>query len=112
MGGYRLNRSLVLESAVRMPDGAGGYSETWVALGALWAAVQARSGRVRDGGAAPVSAVNWRIVVRAAPPGSSMRPAPGQRFRDGARVFAIRAVSERDGDGRYLLCLCDEEVAP
>ena len=39
-----------------------------------------------------------------------MRPVPGQRLRDGARIFAIRAVAERDGDGRYLTCFTQEEV--
>ena len=90
----RLNRALVLERPARVPDGAGGFSEAWEALGSLWAEVTA-----------------YRVVVRAAPEGSSMRPAAGQRFRDGARVYAIRAVAERDPGGRFLICFCDEEVA-
>ena len=43
-----LNRALVLETADQLPDGAGGYSQTWRALGTLWAAVEPRSGRERE----------------------------------------------------------------
>jgi head-tail adaptor len=35
-----LNRRLVLEAASRLPDGAGGYAETWVVLGELWADIR------------------------------------------------------------------------
>ncbi|MEY8838088.1 head-tail adaptor protein, partial [Cribrihabitans sp. XS_ASV171] len=71
----------------------------------------ARTGREREAGGVPVSRTGYRIVVRGAPVGSSMRPAPDQRFRDGARVWRIRAVAERDGRGAYLTCYADEEVA-
>ncbi|MFC6687789.1 head-tail adaptor protein [Jhaorihella thermophila] len=107
----RLNRALVLERPVRAPDGAGGFSEAWEALGTVWAEVTARTGRERGEAGMPVSTVVYRIVLRAAPVGASMRPEAGQRFRDGARIFAIRAVAERDPDGRFLICFCDEEVA-
>jgi head-tail adaptor len=39
-----LSRRLVLEAPDRVPDGAGGFSETWVALGHVWAEI-ARAGR-------------------------------------------------------------------
>ncbi|MFT7254059.1 MAG: head-tail adaptor, partial [Paracoccaceae bacterium] len=32
-----LSRRLTLEAAVRLPDGAGGFSETWEPLGHIWA---------------------------------------------------------------------------
>ena len=41
----RLNRRLTLESPGRVPDGAGGYEQTWTALGVVWAQLKARSGR-------------------------------------------------------------------
>lgn len=107
----RLNRQLVLEGAVRSPDGAGGYSESWVALGALWAEVGARNGRERVEAEAAVSAVSYRIVVRAAPVGAVSRPRPEQRFREGARLFVIQAVAEQDADGQFLTCFAEEEVA-
>lgn len=110
-GPVRLNRRLVLEAAQRVPDGAGGFAETWVELGTLWADIRARSGRERAGEAVALSATGYRILVRAAPHGAPSRPVPGQRLRQGARVFAISAVAEADADGRYLSCFAEEEVA-
>ncbi|SMO36093.1 phage head closure protein [Ruegeria faecimaris] len=107
----RLNRKLLLESSVRTADGAGGYLETWVALGSVWAEVTARSGSERNVAGLPVSRVGYRIVVRGAPEGSTMRPSPDQRFAEGTRRFVIRAVAERDLRGQYLICFADEEVA-
>lgn len=111
MTGVHLNRKLVLEAPTRVGDGAGGYSETWTALGELWADVRARSGRERAEAGAAVSVVGLKITVRAAPVGSDMRPAPDQRFREGGRAFVIRAVAETDRSGRFLTCFADEEVA-
>ncbi len=106
-----LSRRLVLESPETVPDGAGGISKSWVELGMLWAQVTSRSGRERGQAGLPVSQVSYKIVVRGAPHGSEARPRPDQRFREGARVFAIRAVAEYDGAGRYLVCFADEEMA-
>lgn len=105
-----LNRRLVLEAPERVPDGAGGFVESWGALGELWAEVRARTGREKAGEAVPVSTVGYRIIVRGAPVGHSARPQPEQRFRDGGRVYLIRAVAEEDAAGFYLTCFADEEV--
>ncbi len=106
-----LNRLLVLEAPEKLADGSGGFTETWAALGNHWAEVSARSGAERSIAGVPVSRVSYRIVVRGAPQGSSMRPAPDQRFREGERLFVIRAVADRDPRGHYLTCFADEEVA-
>ena len=111
MGPVRLNRQLMLEAPERVADGAGGWSESWAALGMLWADVSARTGRDARGETAGLSVAPYRIIVRAAPVGAVSRPVPGQRFRDGTRVFAIRAVAEADKGGRYLTCFAEEEVA-
>lgn len=106
----RLNRQLALETPERVPDGAGGYIETWSAVGDLWAEVSARTGRERSKAGVPVSSVSHRITVRSAPYGAAARPKPNQRFREGTRLFVIQAVTERDSDGRFLTCFADEEV--
>lgn len=107
----RLNRRLTLEEAQRLPDGGGGFRLTWVALGELWAAIAAGSGRERAGEDVMLSAVVHRITVRGAPVGAPSRPRPDQRFRDGGRIFRILAVSEADPAGAYLLCHAIEEEA-
>lgn len=107
----QLNRQLVLEAPERLADGAGGFTDSWVPLGIVWAEVSARTGREKQGEAVPVSNVGYRITVRGAPVGDSNRPLPEQRFRDGTRVYRILAVTEHDPEGRYLTCFADEEVA-
>ncbi len=106
-----LTRKLVLEAPNQIPDGAGGFEESWIALGTVWGEVKSGSGREVAGEAGPVSANTYRITVRAAPYGTSRRPTAEQRFREGARVFKIQAVSERDPHGLYLTCVTKEEVA-
>lgn len=111
-GAVQLTRPLVLEAREQVPDGAGGQTESWVALGTLWAEVRARTGRVTSGEDTSLSRTAVRVTVRAAPPGAPSRPVPGQRFRSGARRLWIEAVAERDPEARYLTCFCKEELVP
>ena len=105
-----LNRALVLEGVERVPDGAGGFTEVWTALGTLWAEVLPGSGSDTLGEERMLSAVPYRVTVRGAPVGAAARPKAGQRFREGTRLFLIQAVTERDPQGRYLTCFAREEV--
>lgn len=105
-----LNRPLVLEERVRTPDGAGGYTESWVPLGTLWAELKAGTGRETGENFSTRSRAPYRITVRAAPEGAPSRPKPDQRFVDGTRIFGIRAVVEAGIDGRFLTCNALEEV--
>ncbi len=111
MKAVHLSQKLGLESRVATPDGAGGMQSGWESLGTLWADVRGGSGRIVGGAAQAVSETAYRMVVRAAPMGSPSRPAAGQRFRAGARVWQIEAVREYDPAARYLICFAKEEVA-
>lgn len=104
-----LRRKLTLEARERVPDGAGGFQESWAAVGTLWAEVKAGTGRETGETPLTLSRVPYRITVRAAPPGAPSRPTPDQRFREGGRVFRILAVSDADAGGRYLTCFTREE---
>lgn len=106
----QLNRRLTLETPSAIDDGAGGYEPIWTVLGVHWAAVKSRTGRERTGLSAPISRTPVTITVRAAPVGDLARPRPEQRFRDGQRLFTIRAVRDVDAQGLYLACDADEEV--
>ncbi|MEI4486596.1 head-tail adaptor protein [Frigidibacter sp. MR17.14] len=105
-----LNRPLTLEEAVRSNDNSGGQRLAWVALGTLWAEVVSERGSERAGEFVTLSTTGYRITVRGAPPGAPSRPRADQRFREGARIFRILAVTEADGLGRYLTCFAREEV--
>ncbi|MEM5468562.1 head-tail adaptor protein [Celeribacter marinus] len=97
-----LNSRLTLQQVQRVADGAGGYHDTWGALGVVWAAIDARS----QGVPALV-----RITVRAASVGHAHRPKPDQRFVDGTRSYVIVSVTESDSHGHYLTCQAREEVS-
>lgn len=105
-----LNRKLVLEAPARVADGTGGYTESWNALGDLWAEVAPRRGRVGRSGDLALAEVPTDVTVRGAPVGSLSRPAPGQRFREGDRLWRVLAVAEADPRGRYLRCTTVEEA--
>ncbi len=105
----KMRRWLVLEAAADVPDGSGGYVRTWALQGRHWAEVTPGTGRDTDGEEVVQATVPLRITVRGSAVGSASRPVPGQRFRDGSRVFAILTVTERDPDGRYLVCAAREE---
>lgn len=107
----QLNRKLVLEEPVRVADGAGGYEITWAELGTLWADIRPGTGREREVHSLPRSTVPLVVTLRAAPVGSEARPKAGQRFREGARVFSINAVTETSGSRQYLQARVTEEVA-
>ncbi len=103
-----LNRQMVLETRALTPDGGGGQVEGWQAVGQLWAAIERPAARLVREGAAEVSAVRVRIIVRAAPAGRARRPVPGQRLRMGDRAFTIIGVSEYDRGAHYLQLWAEE----
>lgn len=102
-----LNRKLALEAPQRMPDGAGGYAEVWGVLGVVWGEVLP----IGAGREVETSEQRLRITVRAAPQGAPSRPSVAMRFRDGARIYRIEAVTEAEAAGTYLICFAKEEVA-
>ncbi|MFN3642332.1 MAG: head-tail adaptor protein [Gemmobacter sp.] len=101
---------LVLETLVKVPDGAGGFAAVWQPRGTLWAEMAAGAGGEAFRGEVTEGRVPWRIRVRAAPEGVPSRPRPDERLRLGTRVFVILSVGEAPG-GRYLTLFAREEVA-
>lgn len=106
----RLTRALVLEARERQADGMGGFAESWVPRGTLWAEVAPGTGRVAGGEFHATATTPYRLTVRAAPVQHPQRPQPGQRLREGDRMFRILAVSEADARGLYLTISAVEEV--
>ncbi|MBR9764659.1 MAG: head-tail adaptor protein [Rhodobacteraceae bacterium] len=106
----RLNRELILERPMRVADGAGGFESSWHALGILWAEVSPGRAGLHDRAGLSAHRQTLKIIVRGAPPGASNRPQPGQRFRDGERIYLIESVQEDDASGRFLRCRAREEV--
>jgi SPP1 family predicted phage head-tail adaptor len=102
----RLRRRLVIEAPVETPDGAGGVERSFAPFGALWGQVEWQRGEERWLASRPEQAGSIRITCRAR---SGLHA--GMRFRDGERCYDIKALGDPEGDGRRLVCLC-EEVNP
>lgn len=101
------NHRLVLESPVRTPDGGGGFALSWAEAGALWGEIEVRGAVEPALGDRPAARVTHRITLRAEL-GPGRRPEPGQRFRLGARIFAILGVAEGDPAGATLIVHAEE----
>ncbi len=109
MAAPHLSRKLVLETRGTVPDGAGGFAPGWTGLGTVWADMAPRSGRETRGDGGSRALTSWRITLRAAPVGSPARPEPGQRLREGTRIFRIQAVHEAEAGPMYLTVHASEE---
>jgi head-tail adaptor len=106
------SRHLLLERATWLSDGAGGQTRDWTVIGGLWAEVRMRSGGVSETEFGRLPRLRLRVATPALPVGEPMRPVPGDRLRDGTRIYAVTAAHEADGRGRVLTVLAEEEVAP
>jgi SPP1 family predicted phage head-tail adaptor len=98
-----LRRRLLLEAPVEIPDGAGGQLRSFETIAAVWAQVEWLSGNERWRGERPEQAASHRVTLRWRADVDA-----GQRLRDGAQVFDIKAVGDPDGARRRLVCLVEE----
>lgn len=94
-----LRTELVLEQATPVPDGAGGFAETWTALATLFAKVEPMVARETFGAAQTLEEVTHRVTIRHRPDVAS-----GMRFSLGDRHLAILTVHDPDETGRHLVC--------
>jgi SPP1 family predicted phage head-tail adaptor len=103
----RLRVQLVLERATPTGDGAGGATLEWNAIATVAADMSPVGGEERVAGEGLADLTLQRIVIRRR---ADIRG--GDRFRLGERLFRIRSLTDPDEDGRYLVCMCDEEGRP
>lgn len=95
----RLRLPLTLEAMTAVPDGAGGFAESWAALGTLYAALEPVKAARRLGADQALPEVTHLVTLRARPDVAS-----GMRFTTSGRVFAIETVHDPDETGRFLVC--------
>lgn len=103
----RLRLRLVLEKATPTSDGAGGVTESWTAAATIAADVTPVKAEERALGEGLADLTLHRIVIR-----HRDDVASGDRFRLGTRLFRVRSVTDPNEDGRFLVCLAEEEGAP
>ncbi len=99
-----LRHRLVHETPVETADGMGGVTRAFLAVDALWGAIEtsAAPAEIAD---RPGAVLSHRVSLRA--PATVQ---PGDRLRLGARRFLVEAVSDPEGRGRRLVCDCREET--
>lgn len=100
-----LFRRLTVERPVDTPDGAGGATRTWIAVGSVWGHIATQSGSetvAADQGQQRLThriTIRWRGDVTAE-----------MRLRIAGRTFSIIAVLDREDRTRFLECLTQEEI--
>ena len=92
-----LNRRLTLEAPVETDDGAGGVTRGYEAIATLWASVTPLSAREELNAVQRGVTVTHRIAIRFSPDITARH-----RFRDGARIYRIASLRDRDGRRRFL----------
>lgn len=101
----RLNQRLMLEAPVETADGAGGVTRTYESVATLWAAVTPVSAREETAAAQRGMNITHRIALRFSADITSRH-----RFRDGARIFRIVSLRDRDGRRRFLQIEAEERA--
>ena len=102
----QLRERLILEAPALTRDAGGAEMKMWVKKATLWAEV--RFAGARERGEADKLSITRRveIVIRHRDDISEE-----MRFRQERRHFIIRGLVDREGDRRFLTCLCEEDPA-
>ncbi len=103
----RLRLRLILEKPAETPDGAGGRTLAWSASGIVAAELLPVRPEERGSGQGIADLTLHKVIIR-----HRADVAPGDRFRFGQRTFLLLAVTDPHEDGRYLVCLAEEEGRP
>ena len=99
-----LRRRVTLESQTRTPDGGGGVTITWTPVTDLWAEIRDGGGNEYGFADAVQGKITHIVTLR-----RRADVVPAMRLRQGARVFVILAVLDRDGPGAVMRILAEEQ---
>jgi SPP1 family predicted phage head-tail adaptor len=99
-----LDRRLALEAPAETPDGAGGVVRTYQEVATLWASVEPVAARGEVVAMQSGQTITHRILIRRRADITARH-----RLRDGAKVFRIVALRERDR--RWLEIQAEERAA-
>lgn len=92
----QLKTRLVVQQPVETPDGQGGVTRTWTTFATVWAQLTPLAARREMQADADGATQAYRIVLR-----SNLSLTLQHRFSDGARVYRIVAIRDRD-DRRFI----------
>lgn len=101
-----LRHRLTIEAGNPSADGAGGQGDPWaspVTVATVWGRIKPLRGRERPHAGRLDARHSHRITIR-----YRADVTTAQRIRSGARLFDIRAVSNRDERNQWLDLFCEE----
>lgn len=99
-----LRIELALEEMTPVPDGAGGFGESWTEIATLFAKLEPVAARDRFGADQALEEVTHRVTMR-----FRTDVASGMRLRRDMRNFLILSVHDPDETGRYLVLRTRED---
>ncbi len=88
----QLKTRLVLQQPVETPDDQGGVVRNWTTFATVWAQVTPLAARASVEADSDGATQNYRIVMR-----GNFSLTLVHRLVDGARIYAIDSIRERDG---------------
>ncbi|MEP0519662.1 MAG: head-tail adaptor protein [Hyphomicrobiales bacterium] len=100
-----LRTPLALEEPARSDDAGGGFYESWISLGIVWAKVQPANAIDAKRAEHFAGQVSHKITIRRDP---QQVVQSGMRFVTALRLFRILAVYDPDQKGATLICLTKE----
>ena len=98
-----LNQRASLLANTLVPDGGGGFTESWEAFASVWVAVEPVGGSDAFGPDRLESRVRHRITLR-----RRSDVASGQRVQVGPRVFRIHTLLDEGPQSATVILLCEE----
>ena len=100
-----LRHPLTLQQAVRTPDGAGGFSESWATVATVFGKVEPLGTESSARADQMLEAVTHRVTIR-----KRGDVAAGMRFDWNGRVLEIVTAHDPDETGRFLECRTREDL--
>jgi len=98
-----LKQRAALQSRTLVPDGGGGFAESWQTIGTAWVEIVPCGANEKFGPDALEIRVRHRITLRA-----RSDVVAGMRLTTASRSFAIRAVERREDANPLMTLLCEE----
>ena len=98
-----LNQRAQLLATTLVPDGGGGFGESWEAFASVWVAVEPLGGSDAFGPDRLEARVRHRLTLR-----RRADVAAGQRALVGARTFRIHTVLDEGAMSQFMTLLCEE----
>lgn len=99
-----LRTELALEQMSPVPDGAGGFVESWTDIATLFARLEPVAARDRFGADQTLEEVTHRVTMR-----HRTDVVSGMRLTWGTRRFLVLTVHDPDETGRYLVLRTRED---